>query len=162
MSAFTGGCIYAWDCEKFISTCKDCTQLPASKFDLAYDAQKLKHDLFKNKNLHLAANSFWMEDEARKSFIFKNISSLRTIHIPIDTSVFKPLDKNLCRDIIGADADDFVICFGATYLSSKRKGLLLLLKALQVVYSKYKKIKCVVYGNNFPLTEQPACLHLFQ
>lgn len=154
MSPFTGGCIYSWNCDKFVSQCIACPQLPLDKeFGLAWKTQNLKLELFKNKNLHLVANSVWMENEARKSSVFKNAKSLTTIHLSIDTHVFRPVDTTVCREALGLNSNSFVICFGATYLNSRRKGLALLLKALELVYARYKQVTCLVYGSNLKVPQ---------
>lgn len=154
MSAFTGGCIYSWECRKFETSCDQCPQLPPpGSFDLALYGQQMKYDLFKDKNIHLAADSYWIEEQARKSFVFKNVKSLITIHYSIDTDIFKPLNKAFCKETFGIDKDTILICFGATYLNSKRKGLKQLLKALEIVYLKNKNISCLVYGSNFTIPE---------
>lgn len=154
MSAFTGGCIYSWDCRKFENTCDHCPQLPSpSYFDLALYGQRLKNVLYKNKKIYLVADSKWLECEARKSLVFKNAQSISTIHYSIDSEIFKPLNKDFCKEALGFKKDIVLIGFGATYLNSRRKGLKELLLALEIVFIKHKNIGCVVYGSNFNTPE---------
>lgn len=58
----------------------------------------------------------------------------------IDTDLFKPLDKKLCRENFGIKDDDYVVSFVGAYI--KRKGF----DKLQAVIKRHPDWKCILIG----------------
>jgi len=78
----------------------------------------------------LVANSQWLAEIARRSPIVKACGGVRVIRPGIDTTVFKPQDKNLCRKHLGLSADAFVIVTGGASLTDTNKNVPWLLQQL--------------------------------
>ncbi len=146
MSPFTGGCHYAWDCQKFESVCGDCPQLNdhRSAKDLANEGWRIKHDALAGKTIHVVADSYWLEQQARKSSLFAHANSFRTIHYGLDADQFVPRDKSVCKRALGIPADQFVISFGAQSIDTRRKGLRELMAALRSPTGQH--ITALVFG----------------
>jgi len=137
MTPFTGGCNYNWDCQHFKDVCHDCPQLNnKSSNDFASECFEIKLNAIKNKNIHVVANSKWIENEARQSKILSNVKSFRTIHYGLDLSIFKPKEKNIAREELCIDTSKTIISFGAVNLSNKRKGMMEFISAIQELENK--------------------------
>lgn len=134
MNAFTGGCHYSCDCLLYRSQCKECPQLGIrGAHDFSAKGFLLKQTLLRNKNLHIVADSHWLEKEARSSVILSQARSFQTIHYGLDTETFVPRDKSICKQALGIDPEAIVISFGAADLGNKRKGFRELIGALERV-----------------------------
>ncbi len=148
MNPFTGGCHYAWECRKYEQGCSACPQLGSlGHFDLAARNARHKARAFAGKNLHVVADSHWLETEARKSALFAGARSYQTIHYGLDTECFSPRDKAACRAALGVDAKALVIAFGADDVANRRKGLPQLLQALEGINTP-QELVLLVFGRN--------------
>jgi glycosyltransferase involved in cell wall biosynthesis len=78
----------------------------------------------------MVANSHWLAEIARRSPIAKACGGVRVIPPGIDTTVFKPQDKNLCRKQLDLPSDAFVVATGATSLRDTNKNVPWLLEQL--------------------------------
>lgn len=131
MNPFTGGCHYAQECDRYKTRCCYCPQINNnSNVDLSAKSFSIKEKYLKNKNLHIVADSYWLENEAKASVIFSGAKSFQTIHYGLDTNIFKPTAKRHCKSLLGIDPEKTVITFGAEDIKTKRKGVHELLKAL--------------------------------
>ena len=147
MNPFTGGCHYSWDCDGYTRMCGNCPQLTNScENDLSARIMSKKLSLFSRNPIHVVATSRWIEECARKSSIFQNAASIRTIPIGLDIEIFKPKDKIECRSELGIANDCKVILFGADGIDNKRKGLDKLIEAIKLIKEKKKKIHLLTFG----------------
>ena len=71
----------------------------------------------------MVANSEWLAGIAGRSPIAKVCGGVRVIPPGIDTTVFKPQDKNLCRKQLELPADAFVILTGGSSLTDANKNV---------------------------------------
>ncbi|MDJ0536130.1 MAG: glycosyltransferase family 4 protein [Xenococcaceae cyanobacterium MO_207.B15] len=153
MWAFTGGCHYSGECDRYTQSCGSCPQLnSSSNWDLSRWVWQRKAKAWKNQNITIVAPSHWMADCAKKSSLFKNYR-IEVIPNGIDTKVYKPIDKKLARNIIGLPQDKYIILFGAIAATSDpRKGFNLLMPALQKLKYSQKQdlIELVVFGSSQP------------
>ena len=147
MNPFTGGCHYSWECEKFKTGCHSCFQLNKKRGpqDISFRFAKIKRQALAGKNIHVVADSRWLEQQARTSSILGNAKSFRTIHYGLNTELFKPKDKNLCRKLLDIPETAFVICFGAASIDNKLKGFALLKEALALVHRSHP-VYCLLFG----------------
>lgn len=123
MNPFTGGCHYAWDCTGFVDKCAPCPQLAKiARLVSARRCQKIKQENVAGRNLHIVADSRWLEGEARKSWILRSARSFRTIHYGVDLQTFRPRDLVATRRRLGVGDSATVIAFGADRLDNRRKG----------------------------------------
>jgi glycosyltransferase involved in cell wall biosynthesis len=151
MWAFTGGCHYSLDCKKFESECRFC---PCLKIPGEHDfSKKIFHakKFLKELNLTIVTCSKWLKQEAETSELLK---SKRIINIPnpLDTELYKPLDRKVARSELGLNEDKFYILFGAMNTVDERKGLKYLLRALQKLYGEIssgkENIEVIVFGKS--------------
>jgi glycosyltransferase involved in cell wall biosynthesis len=78
----------------------------------------------------MVANSQWLAEIAGRSPIARASGGVRVIPPGIDTTVFEPQDKNLCRKHLGLPADAFVIVTGGASLTDANKNVSWLLEQL--------------------------------
>lgn len=147
MNPFTGGCHYTWGCDKFAKNCGNCPQLAVSGTnDLSAKTHSIKTNVLHNKQVHVVGNSYWIEEQAKKSRVFASAKSFQTVHYPIDTELFKPLDKAAAKAILGLPADARVVSFGAERFDNQRKGFKPLLQALERIKENIPALECLVFG----------------
>lgn len=124
MQPMTGGCHYAMECDRFAATCRRCPQLaPNDPLDLAAHSWSAKRNWLVGRDLHVVADSHWLEGEARRSTLLRGATSLRTIHYGLDLGAFAPRDRQSCRQALGLGEAEFVVGFAADAIGNRRKGL---------------------------------------
>jgi len=91
-------------------------------------AEVKQHALANVSDLHVVAPSLWLHQEAKAS---KLLGRFRHYHAPnhFPAEVFRPLDRSVCRDILGLPADKLVLLFVAESTGVNRKGFAYLLQA---------------------------------
>lgn len=159
MWPFTGGCDYIRDCENFKESCGNCPQLlSGTSWDLSRWVWQRKHKAWGNLNLTIVATSSWMADCARASSLFKHLR-VETVPLGLDTAKYRPIDKQVARNLLNLPQDKQLVLFGAINATSDpRKGFHLLLPALQQISSSgwQERLELVVFGSSQP--EQPIDL----
>jgi glycosyltransferase involved in cell wall biosynthesis len=120
----TGGCFLYRGCDLYSDTCAPCPILrwPANRF-LAADEQSRKLRAYRKCGARLVANSYWLAEIAGQSPIAKACGGVRVIPPGIDTTVFKPQDKNVSRKHLDLPADAFVIVTGGASLTDTNKNV---------------------------------------
>ena len=123
----TGGCFLYRGCDRYANqthTCDPCPILrwPANRF-LAKAAHSRKLRVYRNCGARMVANSHWLAEIAGRSPIVKACGGVRVIHPGIDMAVFRPQDKNLCREHLELPADAFVIMTGGASLNDENKNV---------------------------------------
>src|SRR6059058_5283546 len=120
----TGGCFLYRGCDLYSDTCTPCPILrwPANRF-LAADEQSRKLRAYHKSGARLVANSRWLAEIAGHSPIAKACGGVRVIPPGLDTTVFRPQDKSLCRKHLGLPADAFVIVTGGASLTDANKNV---------------------------------------
>ena len=130
----TGGCFLYRGCDRYVNPIQPCDpcpilRWPANRF-LATAAYSRKLQAYRNCGARMVANSHWLAEIARRSPIAKACGGVRVIPPGIDTTVFKPQDKNLCRKQLDLPPDAFVVATGATSLRDTNKNVPWLLEQL--------------------------------
>jgi glycosyltransferase involved in cell wall biosynthesis len=130
----TGGCFLYRGCDRYskqIQPCDPCPILrwPANRF-LAKAAHSRKLRAYRNCGARMVANSHWLAEIAGRSPIAKACGGVEAIPPGIDTTVFKPQDKALCRKHLDLPDDAFVIVTGGASLTDENKNVLWLLEQL--------------------------------
>lgn len=99
------------------------------------------------KPIHIVAPSEWMADCVRQSVLMHNWP-VSTIHNPIDTSRWCPMEKCTARELLGLPQNVPIIGFGALRAGEEpHKGFDLLLSALNYLREKTDNLEVVVFGN---------------
>ncbi len=133
MWAFTGGCHYASDCNKFINHCSNCPSLLfKSERDSSFKIYDSKLELFDQMNLTFVTCSNWLAEEASKGGLSKN-KKIFVVPNPIRTDTFKPIDKKTARQKLKLPVDKKLILIGAMNLKDERKGFQFLIEALNIL-----------------------------
>jgi glycosyltransferase involved in cell wall biosynthesis len=151
MWAFTGGCHYDEDCGKFASRCGRCPVLGSNQaLDLSSFGWRRKQRGYRGAHLTIVAPSRWLGDAARGSPLLQDFPVI-VIPNPIDTAVFRPIDKQLARQMLNLPPDQQIILFGALRATSEpRKGFPLLQEALQEFSRGNSKCFAVIFGASQP------------
>ncbi|MGL5834560.1 MAG: glycosyltransferase family 4 protein [Waterburya sp.] len=157
MWAFTGGCHYDQNCDKYTNSCGACPQLGSKRdLDLSRWVWQRKWRAWKNTCLTIITPSHWLAQCARSSSLFQN-QSIEVIPNGLDTKRYKPLNRELVRDLLNLPQDKQLVLFGAIKATSdRRKGFQFLQSALQILYDSGwdDKIELVVVGSSQADTEE--------
>ena len=123
----TGGCFLYRGCDHYASEthrCEPCPILrwPANRF-LANAAYSRKMRAYQNCGARMVANSQWLAKIAARSPIAKACGGVRVIPPGIDTTVFRPQDRDECRKQLSLPEDAFVIITGGASLNDTNKNV---------------------------------------
>jgi glycosyltransferase involved in cell wall biosynthesis len=150
MGTFTGGCSYAGSCVRFTEACGNCPKLrrrgPCDLSSRGWQEREQAFGARRKGGLHFVANSDWTYREARRSSLLKDYP-ITTIHLGIDTDVFRPLDRSAAREAFGIPGHGRVVCFAAASQGDPRKGLKHLADALA---GMREKPFLLVWGKSVP------------
>jgi glycosyltransferase involved in cell wall biosynthesis len=139
INPLTGGCHYGGLCDRFTSRCGACPQLGSGRErDLSRLFFKLKAKAYASlddRRVVIVAPSTWVAREARRSAL---LGRFRVEHIPngLDLGVFRPRDREAARTAFGIQASERVILVVSGSLQCRRKGLDLLLPAVEAIEAK--------------------------
>jgi glycosyltransferase involved in cell wall biosynthesis len=152
MWAFTGGCHYASECNGFTQHCGNCPILKNPKEnDISRKGWLAKKEIYQQNNrVTFVACSEWMAEMARKSTLLKD-ANIVAIPNPIDTEIYKPLDKITLRKEWNIDVDTKIILFGAANINDQRKGMKYLIAALNLLKENNPtnlNIEIILFGKN--------------
>ena len=153
MWAFTGGCHYSQDCDRYTKSCGACPQLHSrSNWDLSHWIWKRKVKAWKDLNLTIVTPSKWLAKSAEASSLFQNFR-LKIIPYGLDINIYKPISRQLARNLLNLPQDKQLILFGAIGATSdQRKGFHLLQPALKILNESgwQGNIELVVFGTSQP------------
>ena len=145
MWPFTGGCHYDMFCKKYETECGSCPILKSAKqHDTSYKIFKSKESAYSKKNdITFIGLSKWLQKSAKESTLLKSKNVLNLPN-PIDTNIYKPVAKNIAREIWNFNLNKKTILFGAMDATGdKRKGFEHLLSALKKLDLSGCQIKVV-------------------
>lgn len=153
MWAFTGGCHYSQECDRYTDSCGTCPILHSEQtWDLSRWVWQHKAKAWKNLNLTIVTPSSWLAKCASSSSLFKNLQ-IEVIPHGLDTQKYKPIPRQVARKFINLPLDKYLVLFGAMYPNSdRRKGFHLLQSALQSLSKSgwQQQIELVVFGASQP------------
>jgi glycosyltransferase involved in cell wall biosynthesis len=150
MWAFTGGCHYDKNCGLFRNECGNCKILGTNKEkDLSRKTFiRKKRAYSKVPKMTVVATSNWIGKCAKESTLLGD-REIVIIPNPIDTNLFRKIDKTLAKRIFGIPLDKKVILFSAmNSLTDSRKGFKELLQAINMV--EIENVVFVVAGSSQP------------
>jgi glycosyltransferase involved in cell wall biosynthesis len=136
----------------------------ADNFDLSaaiFRRKRTAYDRLQPEKVRIVTPSRWLSREASRSVLFRRFE-ITTIPNGLDTEVFRPRTRTVAREVFGIPQEMRIIMFAAQSLDNYRKGLDLLIAALDGLNAS-GKIGVVsvgdgrpfgaLYGNHFPLGE---------
>ncbi len=135
MGPMTGGCHFAWDCDGYQNSCNNCPATAWPFISLAKSILKRKKSILKKLDIELLSCTSWLSKQLSLSSIFKK-NKIHELMIGIDESVYKPISLNNRKKIkksYNIDKNSRIILFGALRAQEERKGLLYLIKALEIL-----------------------------
>jgi len=155
MWAFTGGCHYSGECERYQQLCGVCPFLkyPKSK-DLSNRILKQKIRMLKDARITFVTCSDWLGEKAKSSTLLREFK-FQTIPNPVNTFVYKPVNRLDAGLALGIPAlGKRRLLFGSMKVGDKRKGFAYFKAALDILKQKYPKtkdeIELMVFGNSSP------------
>ncbi len=151
MWVFTGGCHYSGDCDRYTDSCGACPILHSDRsWDLSRWVWQRKAKAWKDLNLTIVTPSTWLAKCASSSSLFKDMR-VEVIPNALDTQRYKPIQRQIARELLNLPQDKRLVLFGAMYpINDYRKGFHLLESALQSLSkSRWQdKIELVVFGSS--------------
>ncbi len=150
MWAFTGGCHYDEECQKYKQNCGNCKVLNSKKEkDLSRKVWNRKKRVFnKLENMTIIGLSRWIMRASKESSLLKDKKHINLPN-PIDTINFKHFDRDKSRELWSLPKNKRLILFGAMGATSDlRKGFKELSKALQTI--KLDEAEFIVFGSSEP------------
>lgn len=155
---FTGGCFLYRGCNLYDDKCAPCPILkaPLNRL-LAKDEQRRKLQAYRNRCVQFVASSRWLADLAEQSPIVRACGGVRVVVPGIDTTIFRPQNKEECRATFGIQQNAFVVAAGAASLMDKNKNVSWLLEQLARL-SELDTLLVLLAGDGVP--EIPAGLNV--
>ncbi len=156
MWAFTGGCHYSQECDRYTESCGACPQMQRGEsWDLSRWVWQRKAKAWKNINLTIVTPSSWLAKCASSSSLFKD-RRVEVIPNGLDPERYMPVERRLARKLLKLPQDKQLILFGAMgSTSDRRKGFHLLQPALQRLSQSgcQDKTELVVFGASEPKSQ---------
>lgn len=135
MAPITGGCHHSFGCRGYENECIDCPELNCFK---SLAKRQLRRHLQWNsyENLIGAAPSQWLTNCIRNSSVFRN-HQIYCIPNVVDTSIFRPLNKNEVRKKLQLPQEKKLIMFASMPAHDRYKGSHYLVQILEYVVANY-------------------------
>jgi len=145
----TGHCAVSYDCQRWKTGCGRCPYLsapPAIKRDSTALQWKLKNWAYHRSNLTFVSLCTQYAERAKESMI----GDMPVYLIPygVDTDIYRPMDPQSCRRLLGLDPQRKVLMFAALGLNQHNKGGDLLLKALRSLPERLKRVTVLLLLGN--------------
>jgi glycosyltransferase involved in cell wall biosynthesis len=119
----TGGCHYSYDCDGYTRSCGCCPQLGSDDpEDRSREVLRRRHELLRGLQLAFVAPTSPAAQWVRESSAFSD-HRVEVVPAITDTSIFRPFDLTVARDLLHVPADAVVVLLGAGDLLHFRKGL---------------------------------------
>ena len=130
----TAICHYARGCEGYTERCHHCPLLPdgGSANDLSTKIWKRKEQMLQVGQITFVACSQWLAGEARNSALLRE-HTITNIPNPIDTTLFRPIDKREAHLRTGLPTDVRIILFVSQRVTDERKGISYLIEAIDLL-----------------------------
>lgn len=140
MWGFTGHCAYSFECDRWRQGCGHCPYLdtpPAIQRDNTALTWRLKRWVYQRSRLTIVTPSQWLTHLAQNSLL--NRFPIHYIPNGLDLNTYQPLDTATCRAALGLPPTQKVLMFVAQDLSDPRKGMDLLITALNALPTSLKQ-----------------------
>ena len=138
----TAICHYTRGCQHYLTDCRNCHLLPGngSGNDLAARIWKKKVRMLRDRKITYVTCSRWLREEASKSALLAG-QTIVNIPNPIDTNIFKPVDKKKARKAEGLPVDKRLILFVSQRVTDKRKGMEYFVQAINQLAERYPEMR---------------------
>ena len=150
MWACTGICHHARECPNYQTQCHDCFYfIKPGHRDLSHRIFNRKKTIYQSGKIIFITCSHWLKSNAEKSALLSG-QKIFSIPNPINTSLFRPMNKSLCRKKFNLPSDKKLILFGAVKISDERKGIHYLIKAIEFLSQKPEanNLELIIFGKS--------------
>ncbi len=122
---------------------------PESGFDLNRWVWQRKRKAWR-RPMHIVAPSHWLADCVRQSVLMCGWP-VSVIHNPLDTEVWRPIEKHSARQLLGLTSAGPLLLFGTFGANAApHKGFDLLLSSLQHLREQMGDLHLLILGQNAP------------
>ncbi|MGN5002998.1 glycosyltransferase [Aeromonas sp. 82P] len=145
VAALTGGCHYPWECQGYHSSCESCPALYKPAQVIAKKTMERRKVIYNQMDSMFISCSSWIDDKITASALQAKYPS-KKILIGIEPEIFTPRNRQIANENLGLNIplDKKVILIGAQTLKDVRKGVSLLLEALNTLSNKKSELDDVV------------------
>ena len=154
MWAFTGGCHYSGECDRYQQSCGACPQLGSDRnWDLSRWNWQRKTKAWQDLNLTIITPSNWLAKCVEASSLLKD-APVEVVGNGIDPQIYQPHPTQLARKILNLPLNKKIILFGAfDSTQDKRKGFDLLLSAFRALklLAANEEVELVIFGASAPI-----------
>ena len=155
MWAFTGGCHYTAQCNRYRTGCGTCPQLRSERQnDVSRWNWQRKERHWRDVDIWLVPISSWLASCARASPLFEH-RHIEVIPNGLDVDRFRPFHKAMARRALGIAPDRMVILYGAVKATDDpRKGFGHLCRAIRALTANGwgERVELLVFGGGEPTT----------
>ena len=144
----TAICHYPGDCVKYRTDCSACPMMSENPLvDLAKRAARRKGKI-DWRRVTFVGCSEWIARTARES-VWLREARFVSIPNPIDTTLFRPIDRREARQRLGLPEEKRLILFAAAKLSDTRKGATFLLEACRLLAAEMEgELEIILMGSD--------------
>lgn len=151
MQPMTGGCFYFMNCTNYLNQCKNCPTIGkwSEDVNLPFKNFDLKQRIFRSLPVFVGANSYMMSF-FRKTALWQDNKYVK-VSLAINEDVFKPEDVVMARRKFGIKENDFVIFSGSQRIFEERKGIELLIQAIDLLRQNIDRINItlIIAGDSY-------------
>ena len=124
---------------------------------LESEYKKIKFECYrKANNLNVITGSDWIKEKIVKSDI--KFNNIKKIYYPLDTKLYRQIDKNSCRDILQISQTKKVFLFASENIKNYRKGFDILMEAIKS--DLFDDVVFLILGNLNFITLKPNFISL--
>lgn len=144
----TAICHYPGDCVKYRTDCSACPMMSENPLvDLAKRAARRKGKI-DWRRVTFVGCSEWIARTASES-VWLREARFVSIPNPIDTTLFRPIDRREARQRLGLPEEKRLILFAAAKLSDTRKGAAFLLEACRLLAAEMEgELEIILMGSD--------------
>jgi glycosyltransferase involved in cell wall biosynthesis len=120
---YTGHCAYTMGIERWRTGCGGCPDLdiyPRIDRDGTHQNWLAKQAIYEVSRLYVSAPSRWLLDRARQSMLAPGVVDWRLIPNGVNRAQFRPMDRDVARDLLGLPRDPLILVFTANFVSTNR------------------------------------------
>lgn len=157
-SPMSGGCHFPCDCDRYKVGCGKCPAFKSNNTnDFTHWNVKYRQRVY-DKVKPIVYGNTYMHKFYNESYLLKSVRKEKCLPF-IDETIYYPHDKNKLKAKYNIPSDtEFIIFFGCQALNDPRKGMNLLLEALDLLYEKVKEssdnILLLIAGKNYNLISE--------
>lgn len=144
-ACLSGGCHYPWNCDGYKTGCKDCPMTKSRILQMSIGKNFVHKQRFISQNTEVVLPTEMDRIRLEQSLIWKGHQWHKMLEI-VNEEIFYPAEERgeLSKEL-GLPLDKKLILFGSSYLDEERKGMSVLIDALQKI--DREDMACVVIGS---------------